>query len=105
MKNNKKVALATLVATMMPAVVYAETASTEAVSKSLGDWVAIIAEILSVLCIVVFTIYLGKFISLKSKKEEEIDEKLVKGVKNGVVTTLIGVAICQAAIIVAQLCF
>ena len=102
--SNKKIALATLATTMMSTVVNA-TGSQTAVEKGLADWVSIIAELLSVLCIIVFAIYMGRFFSIKTDNDKKNDEKVAPGVKNGMMTALIGIAIAQAAIIVSQLCF
>lgn len=103
--NNKKIALVTMATTMMSTVVNAATVDTEVVSKSLGDWVAIVAEVLTVLCLVVFAVYLGRFFSIKTDKDAENDEKVLPGVRNGMMTALVGIAISQAAIIICKLCF
>ena len=103
--NNKKVALATLATTMMSTVVNADVAESTAVSRGLGDWITIVAEVLSVLCLVVFAVYMGRFFSIKTDKDTENDTKVAPGVKNGMMTALVGIAIAQAAIIVSQLCF
>ena len=102
--NNKKIAVATVATTMMSTVVNA-AAETTTLARGLGDWVAIVSEILSVLCLVIFAIYMGRFFSIKTDKDSENDTKVAPGVKNGMMTALVGIAICQAAIIVAQLCF
>lgn len=101
--TNKKFALATMLATMMPTVVNAT--SNEVVAKGLSDWISIVAEILSVFCLIIFAIYMGRFFSIKTDKDSENDTKVTPGVKNGMMTCLIGIAICQAAIIVTQLFF
>lgn len=103
--SSKKIALTTLATTLTSTVVNATSSSNLAVAKSLGDWVTVVAEILSVLCIIIFAMYMGRFFSIKTDKDGENDEKVLPGVRNGMMTTLIGVAICQAAIIVARLCF
>ena len=106
--NNKKIAVATVATTMMSTVVNAMVpmaSETSSISRDLGDWVAIVAEILSVLCLIIFAIYMGRFFSIKTDKDSENDTKVAPGVKNGMMTALIGIAICQAAIIVSQLCF
>lgn len=106
LKMTKKVTLATTLSMVMTtAVVNATTASSEAVAKSLGDWVSIIAEILSVLCLIIFAIYMGRFITVKTDNDPENDEKIIPGVRNAMMTSLVGIAICQAAMIVAKLCF
>lgn len=99
--NNKKIALATLATTMMSTVVNATAGEADIATQNIGNWVTIIAEILSVLCLLVFTIYLARFLSIKNNGEE----KVVVGVRNGVITGLVGMAVCQAVIIVSQLCF
>ena len=78
-----------------------------AVQRSLADWVSLVAEVLSLLCLVMFIIYTGRFVSHSNKpiENKEEDEKFVNGIKNGVMTSLVGIAICQAAIIVAQAIF
>ena len=103
--NNKKVALATVATTMLSNVAFASTTANAELGRTLGDWVAIIAEILSVLCLVVFALYMGRFFSIKTDSDVENDSKVAPGVKNGMMTALIGMAICQAAIVVAQICF
>lgn len=103
--SNKKIALATLATTMMSTVVNANTVTSELVGKSAADVVVVVAEVLTILCLVVFALYMGRFFSIKTDKEAENNEKVLSGVKNGIMTALIGMAICQAAIIVSQLCF
>ena len=104
---NKKIALATIATTMMSTVVNATAGvSTDAkLAKGLGEWVTIVAEILTFLCLIIFAIYMGRFFSIKTDKDSENDEKVSQGVRNGMMTALVGVAISQAAIIVARLCF
>ncbi len=77
------------------------------VTRGLADWVSLVAEVLSLLCLVMFIIYTGKFITHSNKVGEttEGDQKFSDGIKNGVMTSLVGIAICQAAIIVAQAVF
>ena len=103
--NNKKVALVVATATMLSTVAFASTTANAELGRTLGDWVAIVAEILSVLCLVVFALYMGRFFTIKTDSDVENDSKVAPGVKNGMMTALIGMAICQAAIIVAQICF
>lgn len=102
--NSKKIALATIATSMLSTVAFATNGSTE-VGRTLGDWIAIVAEILTVLCLVVFALYMGRFFSIKTDKDTENDSKVAPGVRNGMMTALVGMAICQAAIIVAQICF
>lgn len=73
--------------------------------NGIADWIAIVAEVLSVLCLVVFAIYMGRFFSIKTDKDAENDSKVLPGVRNGIMTTLVGMAICQATIIVTQIFF
>ncbi len=103
--SNKKIALVTLATTMMSTVVNANTVTSEMVGKGAADVMVVVAEVLTILCLVVFALYMGRFFSIKTDKEAENNEKVLSGVKNGIMTALIGMAICQAAIIVSQLCF
>ena len=64
-----------------------------------------VIKITVLLCLLIFAIYMGRFFSIKTDKNSENDTKVAPGVKNGMMTALVGIAICQAAIIVAQLCF
>lgn len=102
--NNKKIALATIATTMMSTVANATT-QTNVVSRGLAEWVSIIAEILTILCLVIFAMYMGRFFSVKTDKDSENDTKITPGLRNGMMTALVGMAFCQAAIVVAQLCF
>lgn len=105
--NGKKIALVTSATTLMTTVVNAATVAgaNEKLTRGLGDWVSIVAEIISVLLLVVFAMYMGRFFSIKTDKDSENDEKVAPAVKNGMMTALIGIALCQAAIIVVKLCF
>ena len=106
LKMTKKITLATTLSMLMTtAVVNATSVSGEVVTRSLGDMVVVVAEILSVLCLIVFAIYMGKFITVKTDNDKENDEKVIPGVRNAMMTALVGIAICQAAMIVAKLCF
>ena len=102
--NSKKIALGVIATSMLSTVAYATTGAVE-VERTLGSWVSIVAEILSVLCLVVFALYMGRFLSIKTDKDTENDTKVTPGVRNGMMTALVGMAICQAAIIVSQICF
>lgn len=102
--KSNKVGITTALSMAMSTAVVNATESAEAVAKSLGDWVIVVAEILSILCLVVFALYMGRFVTLKTGKEEA-DDKVIHGVRNGMMTTLVGMAFCQAAVIVARLCF
>lgn len=101
LNNKKKIAITTAMLTMMTTVVNA-TATNDVIARGLGEWVTIVAEILTFLCLIIFAIYMGRFFEVKTDKDEE---KVAHGVRNGMMTALIGVAICQAAIIVARICF
>ena len=104
--NAKKVTLATTATMLMSsAVVNATVSDAKVVSKTLGDWVTVVAEVLSILCLVVFALYLGKLLSIKEDKDLENDEKVAPKVKNCMMTALVGIALCQAAIVIVQLFF
>lgn len=103
--NAKKVTLATALMAMSSAVVNATAADPEVVSRTLGDWVTVVAEVLSIFCLVVFAIYMGKMLSVKQNGDNEDEEKVLPKVKNCMMTTLIGMALCQATIVVVQLFF
>ncbi len=79
----------------------------QTVTRSLTDWVSLVAEILSLLCLIVFILYTAKFIkhSKESNGNAEENAKFITGIKNGVMTSLVGIAICQAVIIVMQVVF
>ena len=104
MKLNEKICLLTTAFAGATTVCFA---ATDAVTRSLADWVSLVAEILSFLCLAVFILYTGKFLSNPSinKPEGEEQIKTSNGVKNGVMTALVGIALCQAVIIVAQVIF
>lgn len=103
--NSKKIALVTMATTMMSTVVNATGSKDAALARDLGDWGTLVCEILSVLLLVVFAIYMGRFFSIKTDKDAENDEKVLPGVKNCMMTMLIGIAFLQAAIIVFKTCF
>ncbi len=67
-----------------------------------------VASILSLVCLVFFIMYMGKYLSDKKDSDTqasaEAKAKTSEGVKNGIMTTLIGIAICQATIVVATIC-
>jgi hypothetical protein len=108
MKLNAKVGalLATLASTA--SVCYADIVSpasaSPVVTRSLVDWVSLVAEILSLFGLVVFILYIGKFIT-STNKGEEMDDKTSNHIKNGVMTSLVIIALCQAVIIVVQAVF
>ena len=74
------------------------------VQNSLADWVSLVAEILSFVLLAVFIIYTGKYLdSTKTGSGEAAENvKVTTGVKNGIMTALVGIGVCQAVIIVAQ---
>ncbi len=74
--------------------------------RGLADWVSLCAEILSFVCLAVFILYTGKFLNTsKGNADGEENVKITNGVKNGIMTALVGIGICQAVIIVAQAIF
>ena len=106
--KGKKVAFATTLSMVLSTAAVNAVATVEQqqkLSRGLGDWIIIVAELLSVLCLVVFAVYMGRYVTLVGDKKAELDDKTVKGVHNGIVTTLVGIAICQAAMIVSKICF
>lgn len=103
--KNKKIAMAAIATPMISTVVNASIAPTEAVAQTLGDYISIVAEFLTVFCLIIFAMYMGRFLAVNTKNNSEGDTKIISGLKNGMMTALIGMAICQAAIIVAQLIF
>jgi len=102
-----KVALTTMAITMMTTAVNAttQTVADEKLARSLGDWVTIVAEVLTFTCLIIFAVYMGRFFSIRTDKDAENDEKVLPGVRNGMMTALVGIALAQAALIVARLCF
>lgn len=80
------------------------TVAQGSVGKSMGEITEIVAMILSILCLVVFAIYLGKFLAIKNDGVEEND-KMLPHLSNGMMTALVGIAVCQAVMVVAKLCF
>lgn len=78
-----------------------------ALQNGLADWVSLVAELLSFVCLAVFIIYTGKFVSsAKSGNAESAENvKVTTGVKNGIMTALVGIGLCQAVIIIAQALF
>ena len=74
----------------------------------LADWVSLVAELLSFVCLAVFILYTGKYV--KTSKNGTTDGaaesvKTTTGVRNGIMTALVGIAVCQAVVIVAQAIF
>ena len=78
-------------------------------SRNLADWVSLVAEILSFVCLTVFIIYAGRLLNANkgqtSGEQDASTTKVNAGVKNGIMTALVGIALCQAVIIVAQALF
>lgn len=103
--NSKKIAVVTMATTMMSTVANATESQSGALARDLGDWGTLVCEILSVLLLVVFAMYMGRFFSIKTDKDAENDEKVLPGVRNGMMTSLVGIAILQAAIIIFKRCF
>ena len=100
--NSKKIGALTIAMSMTAPAVFA--AGSVAVKKGLADWVSLVAEILSFVCLTVFAIYTGRFV-VSSKAGSEVSEKTADGVRNGIMTALVGIGICQAVVIVAQTLF
>lgn len=67
-----------------------------------GQILAIVAQVVSLLCFFVLIIYIGRL--FKVKPEDENSEKLTRGLKNGMITLIVGILIAQAVAIVAQIC-
>ena len=73
-------------------------------SSNLTNWIEIIATILGIFCLVIFVMYLTRYLVTKKSKKEDANDKLNDGLKNGMITTLIGVVICEATIIIVNNC-
>ena len=107
--NIKRIGLLTGVGTALSTCAFA-AAQTE-VSRSLADWVSLVAEILSFVCLTVFILYAGKLLNINkgqgttSGEQDATATRVSTGVKNGIMTALVGIALCQAVIIVAQAIF
>ncbi len=80
-------------------------APSRALTNGLADWVSLVAEVLSFVCLAAFIIYTGKYVS-SSKNGTTTDTaeniKVAAGIRDGIMTCLIGIGICQAVVIVAQ---
>ena len=105
MKNIKNIGGLAVLGTSLFSTAFAMN-STD-LQNGLADWVSLVAEILSFVCLAVFAVYAGKFIKVSNSKggEGEAAQQEVKvseGMKNGIMTALVGIGICQAVIIVAQ---
>ena len=105
MRNTFKIGLITGALSMVATNAFA--ASTVAVQRGLADWISLVAELLSFVCLAVFIVYTGKYISTNSKGASDSGEnvKVNNGIKNGIMTALVGVGLCQAVVIVAQALF
>lgn len=103
--NTKKIAITTTTLTLLSTVVNAAVEQSEAITRSLGDWMTIVAEIVAVLCLVIFAIYMGRYLTVKADGDSEENKKILSGTRNGIMTSIVGIALCQALIIVSQLCF
>ena len=106
MKKMSKIGLIAGASSLIATVSYAAP-TTAAIQRGLADWVSLVAEILSFVCLAVFIVYTGKFISSNTKGNSDSGEgiKITNGVKNGIMTALVGIGICQAVVIVAQALF
>ena len=73
----------------------------------LADWVSLVAELLSFVCLAVFILYTGKYVKTSKGSTDGAAEnvKTTTGVRNGIMTALVGIAVCQAVVIVAQAIF
>ena len=106
--NIKRVGLLTGASLAVSSIAFA---AGEGITRDLADWVSLVAEILSFVCLAVFIIYAGKLLKINKDSTTGGDQqdttatKVSSGVKNGIMTTLVGIALCQAVIIVAQALF
>ena len=74
--------------------------------NGLADWVSLVAELLSFVCLAVFILYTGKYVKTSRQGGDTAENvKTTAGVRNGIMTALVGIGICQAAVIVAQALF
>ena len=103
----QKIGLLTGAMLAMGSMALADTGA--AVSRNLADWVSLVAEILSFVCLTIFIIYAGRLLNTNkgqaSSEEDATATRVNAGVKNGIMTALVGIALCQAVIIVAQALF
>ena len=103
MKNIKRIGALTAIGSMISVPAFAAGGI---LADRLVDWISIVAEILSFVCLAAFIVYTGKYLSTsKNVSESGENVKVSGGIKNGIMTALVGIAICQAAIIVAQAVF
>ncbi len=103
--NTKRIGLLTGASLAIGSIAFAATDAE--ITRSLADWVSLVAEILSFVCLAVFILYAGRLLNAnKGQTQGEADAtKVSTGVKNGIMTALVGIALCQAVIIVAQAVF
>ncbi len=104
--NTKRIGLLTGVSLAISSVAFADVDAQ--VTRGLADWVSLVAEILSFVCLAVFILYAGRLLNSnkgQSTGDSESATRVNAGVKNGIMTALVGIAICQAVIIVAQAVF
>ena len=75
--------------------------------NGLADWVSLVAELLSFICLAVFVLYTGRYVSSSKTGSADTAEnvKVANGVKNGIMTALVGIGLCQAVVIIAQALF
>ena len=101
----KKIGLMTGALSMVATTAFA--APTGLIQRGLADWVSLVAEILSFVCLAVFILYTAKFLNTSKGQPSESGEnvKVTDGLKNGIMTALVGIGVCQAVIIVAQAIF
>ncbi len=108
MKLLKRVGVLTSVG--MLASTCALAATEQVITRSLADWVSLVAEILSFVCLAVFILYAGRLLNgqkggQSGDAQDATATRVNSGVKNGIMTALVGIALCQAVIIVAQAIF
>ena len=103
----KLLKIATLTGALSMVATSAFAANPTLIQNSLADWVSLCAEILSFVCLAVFILYTGKYLNTTKGGSSDTAEnvKVTNGVKNGIMTALVGIGICQAVIIVAQALF
>ncbi|MBR3280323.1 MAG: hypothetical protein IKI57_00555 [Clostridia bacterium] len=74
--------------------------------NGLADWVSLVAELLSFVCLAVFILYTGKYVKTSKQGGDAAESvKTTAGVRNGIMTALVGIGLCQAVVIVAQALF
>ena len=107
MKLNNKLGILTTSIALSSTAAYA--VSNEALYRGLGDWISLVAEVLSFVCLFIFITYVAKYLFISKNKGSASGNasaeytKVETGLKNGIMTGLVGIALCQAVIIVAQI--